>query len=312
MKQDLNHLNIRKICSIATILAILLAVAPLAVMAQHAYPPGPWKFKIADDWGNWGSSAAAYDPVTGGFGAVAYLYNSTEPIGWPGDWTFENWPIVKWGEADADGWVTIPELPGDVWDNPAPGRTITYQLIIKLKIRGVVTPITIYNATALTISWNGSYVRNAVGLYDLIHDTVTNGGTHPTKPWITGVVPDFMAGDYAGFNVWMYYIAMQLVDEAGFPITGAQLRVLYDSSYLGITYIKNTPIEGWLDKPYGTWVTNGTLGSEFIPDTDVDTDGTIYEPNPSVGWVILRVPRISPTTGAGSSLVTEMTFVWLN
>ncbi|MEM3028907.1 MAG: carboxypeptidase-like regulatory domain-containing protein [Thermoproteota archaeon] len=311
MKQDLNHLNIRKICSIATILAILLAVAPLAVMAQHAYPPGPWKFKIADDWGNWGSSAAAYDPVTGGFGAVAYLYNSTEPIGWPGDWTFENWPIVKWGEADADGWVTIPELPGDVWDNPAPGRTITYQLIIKLKIRGVVTPITIYNATALTISWNGSYVRNAVGLYDLIHDTVTNGGTHPTKPWITGVVPDFMAGDYAGFNVWMYYIAMQLVDEAGFPITGAQLRVLYDSSYLGITYIKNTPIEGWLDKPYGTWVTNGTLGSEFIPDTDVDTDGTIYEPNPSVGWVILRVPRISPTTGAGSSLVNEMTFVWL-
>jgi len=325
VKQDLNHLNIRKIYSIA-ILAIMLAVAPLAVTAQHAYPPGSWRFKIADNWGLWGSSAAAYDPVTGGFGAVAYLYNSTEPIGWSGTWSFENWPIVKWGEADADGWVTIPELPGDAWDRAAPGTEISYTLIIKLKAGGVVTPITIYNNTILRIGDNYPDYGTpmAVGLYKLIHRALTNppGYTYPAdpddpqdidRPWVVGTAPDFITSDgYAGFKVWMFYVAMQPLDELGFPITGATLEVRYNSSYseLGYkTYIKNVKVDGWSDKLYGKWVTNGTLGSEFVVDPYY-----VYHANYHVGWVILRVPLINSTTAPDltyrSSLVSNMTFIW--
>ncbi|MGQ9478811.1 MAG: MSCRAMM family protein [Thermoproteota archaeon] len=303
----MSHLN-RKILAAIAVLAVILAATPLAVRPQ-AYPPGDWKFKIADDWGLWGEKAKSYDPVTGGFGAVAYLYNST-PSAYP---TFEDWRPIGSGTADENGWIKIQGLPGNVWDMAAPGDTIEYTLIVKLKIGNVVTPITIFNETVLTIGDNyPSYgTPQAVGLYDLLNRTIINGGVYPGKSWITGYHADFVDSGCAGLEAWLYYVAMQPLDENGFPITGAQLRVLYDSNYLGETYIKNTPVTGLLDELYGIWTTNGTLGDEFIPDIDIDNDETIYDPNLKVGWVILRVPRISPMTGTGSSLVNAMTFVWL-
>ena len=310
----MNHHSLKKTCSIAAILALILVVAPLAVTAQQAYPPGEWKFKIVDDWGN---------PVSN---AVAYLYNSSKPVRWSSTWSFENWPIVKWGEADADGWVTIPELPGDAWDRAAPGYEINYTLIIKLKIGNELTPITIFNATVLRIGDNyPSYgTPMAVGLYKLIHRSLTNppGYTYPKdpddpqdidRPWVHGIAPDFITSDgYAGFKVWLYYVAMQPLDELGFPITGATLEVRYNSSYSslgGKTYIENKKVDGWNNELYGTYTTNGTLGSEFIVDP-----GYVYHADYSVGWVVLRVPLINSSTAYDStyksSLVSNMTFIW--
>ncbi|MBO3799280.1 MAG: hypothetical protein JTT13_10500, partial [Candidatus Brockarchaeota archaeon] len=300
----MNHHSLKKTCSIAAILALILVVAPLAVTAQWAYPPGEWKFKIVDDWGN---------PVSG---AVAYLYNSTKPLSWTGTWSFENWPLVKWGEADANGWVTIPELPGDAWNLAAPGTEITYTLIIKLKIGTEVTPITIFNYTVLRIGDNApSYgTPAAVGLYTLLN-TTTIVGTYPGKNWIISPHPvdstvTVGGKKYGVYEVWLYYVAMQFQDELGFPIAGAELRVFYTSSYNGKTYIQNTPVSGWVNKLYGKYFTNGTVGDEFIKSTTL-INGVPYNPNLKVGWVVLRLPRISPTTGATSSLVNNLTFVLL-
>ncbi|MEM2929978.1 MAG: carboxypeptidase-like regulatory domain-containing protein [Thermoproteota archaeon] len=307
----MNHLGLKKTFSIATILVLILVVAPLAATAQQAYPPGEWKFKIVDNWGLWGSEAAKYDPVTGKFSAVAYLYNSSVPLGWPTDtpWTFENWPLLKWGEADANGWITIPELPGDAWDRAyLSTNEFNYTLVVKLKIGTTITPITIFNATILRIG-KADPPALAVGLYDLIHDTLMNGGTHPDKPWVTGIVPDFITPDYAGFKVWLYYVAMQPMDELGFPMTGATLEVRYHSDYDGKTYIQNKPVDAWRNVLYGKWVTNGTMGSEFVVDPYY-----VYHANYHVGWVILRVPLINSTTASDltyrSSLVNNMTFIW--
>ncbi|MEM2168161.1 MAG: carboxypeptidase-like regulatory domain-containing protein [Candidatus Bathyarchaeia archaeon] len=315
----MNHQNIGKICSIAIVLALLLAAVPFAVKAQQAYPPGDWKFRIVDDWGKWGGDVPSQaNPVSDQFGAVAFLYNSTKPRTYTGDWGFEKWVLLGVGEADKDGWVTISGLPGNVWDSNGGQDDITYTLIVKLKIGKTLTPITIFNATVLRIGDSGE-TPQAVGLYDLLNATAIHGVYQRgsiVKNWIKADKQadgtETVGGKlYAKYKMWLYYVAMQLLDENGFPITGAQLRVLFDSSYLGKTYIKNTPVEGWRNKLYGIWVTNGTMGSEFIPDTDVDGDGTIYDPNLKVGWVLLRVPRISPSTGADSSLVNKMTFVWL-
>ncbi|MEM3648004.1 MAG: hypothetical protein QW506_02430, partial [Thermoproteota archaeon] len=301
----MNHHSLKKTCSIAAILALILVVAPLAVTAQWAYPPGEWKFKIVDDWGN---------PVSD---AVAYLYNSTKPLSWTGTWSFENWPLVKWGEANADGWVTIPELPGDAWDRAAPGWEITYTLIIKLKIGTEVTPITIFNYTVLRIGDNApSYgTPAAVGLYTLLN-TTTIVGTYPGKNWIISPHPVDSTATVGGkkygvYEVWLYYVTMQFLDQAGFPIAGAELRVFYTSSYNGKTYIQNTPVSGWVNKLYGKYFTNGTIRDGLVQDTDIDGDGTIYDPDLRYGWVVLRLPRISSTTGADSSLVNNMTFVLL-
>jgi len=299
----LNHLSLKKTCSIAAILAIILVVTPLAVTAQWAYPPGEWKFKIVDDWGK---------PVSG---AVAYLYNSTKPASWSGTWSFENWPLVKWGEANADGWVTIPELPGDAWDrcNITDGE-INYTLIIKLKIGTEVTPITIFNYTVLKIGYQ-SGTPQAVGLYTLLNAT-TIEGSYPGKSWITSphtVDSTVTVGGkkYGVYEVWLYYVTMQFQDELGFPIAGAELRVFYNSSYNGKTYIQNTPVSGWVRKLYGKYFTNGTVGSEFVKSTTLTGGIAPYTPNLKVGWVVLRLPRISSTTGAGSSLVNNMSFILL-
>ncbi|MBO3754738.1 MAG: hypothetical protein FGF53_07690, partial [Candidatus Brockarchaeota archaeon] len=301
----MNHHSLKKTCSIAAILALILVVAPLAVTAQWAYPPGEWKFKIVDDWGK---------PVSN---AVAYLYNSTKPVGWTETWSFENWPVVKWGEANADGWVTIPELPGDAWDLAAPGHEITYTLIIKLKIGTETTPITIFNYTVLIIGDNApSYgTPSAVGLYTLLN-TTTIVGTYPGKTWITSpktVDSTVTVGGkkYGVYEVWLYYVTMQFQDELGFPIAGAELRVLYTSSYNGKTYIQNIPVSGWVNKLYGKYFTNGTVGSEFVKSDTLTGGIAPYKPNLKVGWVVLRLPRINSTTGAGSSLVNNMTFVLL-
>gem|GEM_PF-1665339 len=301
----MNHPSLKKTCSIAAILALILVVTPLAVTAQQAYPPGEWKFQIVDNWGK---------PVSS---AVAYLYNSTVPVSWSTTWSFENWPLIKWGEADADGWVTIPELPGDAWDRcTISGREINYTLVIKLKIGTEITPITIFNATVLRIGY-ASGTPTAMGLYTLLNAT-TIQGTYPGKTWVTSPAQvnftKTVGGKvYGGYKVWLYYVALQPLDELGFPITGATLEVRYtsdyNSDYNGKTYIENKPVSAWKNKLYGTWTTNGTLGSELVVDPTY-----IYHANYQVGWVVLRVPLINSTTAPDltyrSSLVSNLTFIW--
>ncbi|MEM2126080.1 MAG: hypothetical protein QXQ53_06765, partial [Candidatus Methanosuratincola sp.] len=321
----MNHQNIRKICSITAILLVILAAASLSVRPQPTYECLEWKFKIVDDWWNWGASAAKYDPVTGAFGAVAYLYNSTPPPGWTGAWSFENWYLRGQGVANPDGWVTIC-LPRS-WDRtPAgSGDLITYTLIVKLMIGGEVTPITIYNGTILVIGEQAGDIE-FIGLETLLDDTITtSNGIHPTKGWITAGTNGVNRANgttwYQGktrgiYKMWLYYVAMQPLDELGFPITGATLEVRYNSSYDDHivnskpgTYVTNVLEEGWNNKFYGKWVTNGSLGSEFVPDPTY-----IYHANYGVGWVVLRVPMVNTTTAPDSlyrsSLVSNLTFIW--
>ncbi|MEM2058868.1 MAG: hypothetical protein QXO76_11560, partial [Thermoproteota archaeon] len=300
----MNHHSLKKTCSIAAIIALILVVTPLAVTAQQAYPPGEWKFQIVDNWGK---------PVST---AVAYLYNSSKPVTWTSTWSFENWPLIKWGEADKDGWVTIPELPGDAWDRAtAPGYELNYTLVIKLKIGTETTPITIFNATVLRIGYSTG-TPTAMGLYTLLN-TTTIEGYYPGKTWVsspatvnfTKRIPPVGGKLYGGYKVWLYYVAFQPVDELGFPITGATLEVRYTSDYDGNTYIENKPVKAWKNKLYGTYTTNGTLGSELVVDPS-----DIYHANYKVGWVVLRVPMINSTTAYDltyrSSLVSNMTFIW--
>ncbi|MEM4168885.1 MAG: hypothetical protein QXY99_02220, partial [Thermoproteota archaeon] len=300
----MNHHSLKKTCSIAAIIALILVVTPLAVTAQQAYPPGEWKFQIVDNWGK---------PVST---AVAYLYNSSKPVTWTSTWSFENWPLIKWGEADKDGWVTIPELPGDAWDRAtAPGYELNYTLVIKLKIGTETTPITIFNATVLRIGYSTG-TPTAMGLYTLLN-TTTIEGYYPGKTWVsspatvnfTKRIPPVGGKLYGGYKVWLYYVAFQPVDELEFPITGATLEVRYTSDYGGNTYIENKPVKAWKNKLYGTYTTNGTLGSELIVDPYY-----VYHANYGVGWVILRVPLINSTTATDltyrSSLVNNMTFIW--
>jgi len=318
----LSHQNIRKICSIATILLVILAATSLslAVTPQGPYECKEWKFKIVDDWWNWGASAAKYDPVTGSFGAVAYLYNSTPPPTWSGTWSFENWELRGQGVADPDGWVTIC-VPRS-WDRTPSdsGKEINYTLIVKLMIGGEVTPITIYNGTILRI---GEYDGDAefIGLETLLNAS-TIEGSYPGKSWIVST-PNKANGTatlngklYAVFKMWLYYVAMQPLDELGFPITGATLEVRYNSSYKDHpvnsdpgTYITNVREKGWSNKLYGKWVTNGSLGQEFVQDPFY-----VYHANYHVGWVVLRVPLVNETTATDStfksSLVSNMTFIW--
>ncbi|MEM3660086.1 MAG: hypothetical protein QXU11_06705 [Thermoproteota archaeon] len=297
----MNHHSLKKTCSIAAIIALILVVTPLAVTAQQAYPPGEWKFQIVDNWGK---------PVST---AVAYLYNSSKPVTWTSTWSFENWPLIKWGEADKDGWVTIPELPGDAWDRAtAPGFELNYTLVIKLKIGTETTPITIFNATVLRIGYSTG-TPTAMGLYTLLN-TTTIEGSYPGKSWIISPAKvnftKTVGGKlYGGYKVWLYYVALQPLDELGFPITGATLEVRYTSNYNGITYIENKPVTAWKDKLYGTYTTNGTLGSELVIDPDY-----IYHADYRVGWVVLRIPMINSTTATDltyrSSLVNNLTFIW--
>jgi len=313
VKQGLSHQNIRKICSIAILLAMLFAALPLAVKAQQrAYPPGDWTFQIGDNWALWGADAAKYDPTATDFSAVAYLYNTT------GKETFTEWLLIGKGETNEKGIITIRGLPGNAWNTTFTGQSITYALLIKLKIRGVETPITIFNATVLTITGtlSSDESQTASALYDLLHKTITNGGVYPGADWITGIAPYKVVEGRAFFRTWLYYIAMQPMDEKGFPVTGATLTVFFDSDYNGYTYMNNTRVSSsdWLNKLYGKWTVNGSLGSELIPDTEIDADETIYDPYYRVGWVILRVPLINSTTATGttwrSSLVSGMNFWW--
>ncbi|MEM2550312.1 MAG: hypothetical protein QW689_07865, partial [Nitrososphaerota archaeon] len=333
MKQGLNHQNIGKICSIAIVLALLLAALPLAVKAQQqAYPPGEWKFRIVDDWGKWEKDLPSQaKPLGDKFSAVAILFNSTPPYPSTGPWTFENWIPIAQAEANEEGWITLSGLPGNVWDEwTVPNWEINYTLIIKLKIGGTLTPITIFNATVLRIreSPDPYYTPHAVGLYDLLNATAVAKILYslPTayyrrgsivKDWITTTSPanatEVSDGKhYAKYKVWLYYVALQPLDEFGFPITGATLEVRYNSSYTtlgGKTYITNKKESGWVNKLYGTWATNGTMGSEFVPDPTY-----ILHANYKVGWVVLRVPLINRTTAYDStyksSLVSNLTFIW--
>ncbi len=300
----------KKIC---LLVLFILACYPFILSVRNSQATDTqegWKFRIVDDWGLWGNEVVKYDPVGGSFGAVAYLYNSTKPVRWTGEWSFENWFLIKSEEADTGGWVAFHELP-TAWDNSAPNTEINYTLILKLKIGGDITPITIFNATILRVNYNGTDKRNLIGLKDLIQKSLVAHPSHryPGKDWIQGITPSFIESGYACFKVWLYYVALQPLDELGFPITGTTLEVKYDSSPNGITYIGNQKVAGWKDKLYGKWITNGSLGSEFIFDTTY-----IYHANYKVGWVILRVPLINETTAGNSkyrsSLVSNLTFIW--
>ena len=298
----MSYAKIRKIYSIAILLALLLAAAPLAVRTQAQ--PTLWKFRVVDDWGYWGSSVP-YDKQAGKFGAVAYLFNAT------GD--FEHWDKLGFDVASPDGWVEISiasPLKRYTW-NCSTGE-INYWLLVKLTIAGVETPITIFNGSVVRVSGAGTPGR--ISLYDVLNQTTILGDypgyagkiTSPNPANGTETVDNVV---YPVYRMWLYYVALQALDEYGYPLSGASLEVRFTSAYNaynGKTFIGNTRVSGWNSSQYGNWVANGTLNQGLVP-TD---SSNIFNPDYTVGWVVLRVPRINGTTGTTSSLVNNMTFLW--
>ncbi|MEM2641228.1 MAG: carboxypeptidase-like regulatory domain-containing protein [Thermoproteota archaeon] len=263
---------------------------------------------MVDDWGYWGSKVP-YDTQAGKFGAVAYLFNATG--------NFDQWDKLGFDVADPNGWVEISiasPLKRYTWNCTNGAGAIDYWLLVKLTIAGVETPITIFNGSVVHIEDSGPSTPGRISLYDVLNKTTILGD----YPGYTGIItsPNPANGTetvddvtYPVYRMWLYYVALQALDEYGYPLAGASLEVRFTSAYddlNGKTFIGNTKVPGWNSSLYGNWVANGTVGKEMVPTNNPN----IFNPDYTMGWVVLRVPRINDTTGTTSSLVNNMTFLW--
>ena len=286
--------NVLRAAAITLAFAFLLSIVPTATIKQAeaaGWTAGTWTVPLVDDWGK---SLAKNE-------ARGYLYNSTGR-------SWENWVLLSWGDVwvnDTGSYITFKNLR-NTWNNTNYGQTITYSLVIKLKIDGDVTPITIYNHTILTIvsSYTGTppdYYYKVFALKDL--GEMLQFGEDSYGP-ITPIVDDMSDP----IEVWLYYKAFKLVDMQGLPVTVSDVKVYYTSSWdppKNHTWITTSAISGIYNAKYCTGVTNGSYTSPDNGLVPVQTPYFHYEANCKVGWVIVKLPFINRT-----SLVSNMTFLF--
>jgi len=247
-----------------------------------------WRFGLVDDWGL---------PVSE---ARAYLYNSTGA-------SYADWKLIGWGDADGSGNVTIFSLPSS-WDSSCvPGTSIEYRLVVKMKINGSPSPITLWNVTALSLPF--APTRTIVRLGSALNGSAA----YSLGPY--GLPPN----QWGRFRLRLFYVALKAVDERGYPLPVTEVYASFCSEYrLGSsngTLITNKVVPPWINSPMPlvspTWrepITNGSCGGEF---------GTFdpFSPNTGpaefggVGWIIVRVPGIQQVSGADSSLVKNLSLI---
>jgi len=305
--------------NIARTVALTLAIAFLLSMvsttqvkqAEAAYTAKSWTFPVID---NWGKSLAKGE-------ARGYLYNSTLTDAQGKKHYWGNWTLL----ASADVWtnstgsyITFNNIP-PTW-NITSG--VQYTLVIKLKISGSETPITIYNATVLDYAdtntlalYESAYPStyySLPGLYQKI-DTgyLLQFGEVVGNPQIGTIDPVFPI-NADGFvepplRLWLYYVALKVVDESGLPLTVTDVKVTYSSNNVNNkTWITQSAISGIINGKYWSGTANGTYEAPNNGLVPIQEGGFHYEADCHVGWVIIRVPIIDFAT----SLVNNMTFLF--
>ncbi|MEM2886367.1 MAG: hypothetical protein QXF24_09805 [Thermoproteota archaeon] len=234
--------------------------------------------------------------------ARAYLYNST------GSADYAGWRLVGWGDADCSGNVTISGRPLS-WDSSGlPGTALEYRLVVKMKMDGTASPVTLGNWTVLSRPFGPDprlVPLGAVLNFSAAYDFGPYGA--PPNQW-------------GRFEVRAFYVAFKVVDERGYPLPVTEVTASFCSEYeLGSTkgtLVTNEVVPAWMGSFFPlsspAWpaqVTNGSCGQEF---------GSFqpYSPNtgPSefggAGWIVARVPSIAAASGEGSSLLKNLTVLF--
>jgi len=277
--------------SIAPLLAIAVAMALLSTSRSglgHAASQSSWRFGLVDDWGL---------PVSE---ARAYLYNSTGA-------SYADWELIGWGDADGSGNVTIHSLPSSWNSSCVPGIDLEYRLVVKMKVNGSASPITLCNVTVLSLPF--APTRTAVRL-----GSVLNGSAaYSSGPY--GLPPN----QWGRFRLRLFYVAFKAVDERGYPLPVTEVHANFCSDYgLGPsngTLITNEVVPPWIDSPVPLvspiWrepITNGSCGGEF-ETLDPLSPNTGPAEFGGVGWIIVRIPAIQQVSGADSSLVKNLSLI---
>jgi len=279
--------NIARTVALTLAIAFLLSIVSTTttnVMAA-GWTANSWTFPVIDDW----EKSLAKNEARG------YLYNSTGR-------TWENWVLLASGDVwvnDTGSYITFSNLR-KTWNNT--DSAITYTLVIKLKIDGELTPITIYNATVLTITpqVNGTGYLLPFAYKDL--GEMSQFGVDGFGP-VTPVVDDMSDP----IEVWLYYKAFKLMDQMDLPVTVSDVEVFYTSTWdppANQTWITTSAKAGIYGDEYWTGVTNGTYDPPTNGLVPVQ-DPFFYEADCTVGWVVVKLPLINR-----SSLVSNMTFVF--
>ncbi|MGQ9514771.1 MAG: MSCRAMM family protein [Thermoproteota archaeon] len=285
--------NTIRAAAITLAFAFLISIIPAATVKQASasgWSENTWTIRLVDDWGK------SLDKNE----ARGYLYNSTGA-------SWENWKLLAWGDVwtnDTGSYITFKNLKS-TWNNTLYGQEIKYSLVIKLKIDGKLTPITIYNSTILTIksSYTGTdyYYYKAFALKDL--GEMLQFGEDGYGP-VTPIVDDMSDP----IEVWLYYKAFKLIDLSGLPVTVSDVEVYYTSTWdppANHTWITTSAIRGIYNAEYWKGVTNGTYDPPNNGLIPVQKPYWHYEPNCRVGWVIVKLPSIDR-----KSLVSNVTFLF--
>ncbi|MGQ9514790.1 MAG: carboxypeptidase-like regulatory domain-containing protein [Thermoproteota archaeon] len=272
---------------------LIFTVALLLPYPTKSYQPetqSKWKFGLVDNW---------WLPVSE---ARAYLYNSTDSQ------DYSTWKLVGWGDADNSGNVTISGLPLSWESSGVPGKLLEYRLVVKLKVGGTASPITLGNWTILTKSFDPNAKLVPLG------SMLNTSASYTFGPY--GKPPN----QWGRFRIRIFYIAFKVVDERGYPLPEVEVSASYCSEYL-LGSSKGTLITNKVEpslrgsvlpttsSKWPTQITNGSCGQEFRSLQP-------YSPNKApiefggVGWILLRVPSISSATGEESSLVKNITFLF--
>ena len=314
--------------------AALLAFIPTPTMAQ-AYTSTAWVFQVYDN-----RMLPIQKHSTDVWEIEACLYNATwDPkydLDGDGVLDFLEWQPIKASrdiiENDTGTFVRFTELP-DTWNmSQRAGVNLTYVLIIRwVNPAGETTPIVLMNATVRSIPYFCGNSSTLVSLGKLPWSTAAHPQDGVSLGTNVGEWAPFVAATGQGigcgpgcpcgaptdkyinyydtaFRLWLYWIAVEIDDEFGFPLTKAQVEVYYTSK-LGVgdgwtytttacTIYNDSAVVNelmWRGETNGTYEppTNGILGEPPMLDKDE-----------RYGWIELRLPRIgSNITKVNASLV---------
>jgi hypothetical protein len=177
-----------------------------------------WKFGLIDEW--WLAVSEAR----------AYLYNSTDSK------DYSSWKLLGWGDTDDSGNVTISGLPLSWEASGVPGKILEYRLIVKMKIGGKASPITIGNWTILTRPFDPNARLLPLG------EILNGSASYTFGPY--GASPN----QWGRFQVRIFYIAFKAVDERGYPLPVTEVSASFCSEY-SFDSSKGTLITNKIDPP---------------------------------------------------------------
>jgi len=285
-------LGCRKLAEIPSLMALSIVLLLLLSMPRIglASSQSNWRFGLVDDWGL---------PVSD---AMAYLYNST------GSANYASWRLLGTGDADSSGNVTIVGLASS-WDfSCVPGINLEYQLVIKMKINGTASPITLGNYTILSLPF--APTRRIAQLGDMLNSSAV----YSLGPY--GLPPN----QWGRFKLSLFYVALKVVDERRYPLPVTEVYASFSSEYAldssRGTLITNKAVTPWIRSAFpfessmwGKPITNGSCGGEF-KTLDPLSPNTGPMEFGGVGWIIVRIPKIQSMSGADSSLVNNISFLF--